>query len=87
MPDSFQRGTMAVGAYRRQAAAIMLADASRYHLTEATIAGKAASRHLVELASQAGISREQSRRLRCLASAALMAAEGAERLLLELAGE
>ena len=78
---------MTVGATWRQASSTVLADASRNHLTEATIAGKAASRHLVELASQAGISREQSRRLRCLASAALMAAEGAERLLLELAGE
>ena len=75
---------MTVNASSRQNCYTHLADASRHHLIEASITGKAASRHLEALAGQAGISREQSRRLRCFASAASMAAEGAERLQREL---
>ena len=61
----------------------LLADPYRIHLMEAYSQSMKAAHHLKTLADQPGITREQARRLRCLASNAVMAAEGAKRILQE----
>ena len=68
----------------RPAPAALLADASRYHLSEANTDAMEAARHQEALADHGGISREQARRLRAAAGAAAMAAAVAERMLWEL---
>ena len=68
----------------RPAPAALLADASRYHLSEANTNVKGAAEQLEALARHRALSREQVHRLRSAAAAAAMAAEVAERLRWEL---
>jgi hypothetical protein len=62
----------------------LLLDAAGFHCGEAQALAQEAARHLTVLADLAGISRDQRRRLHCLASCAELAGEGAERIGLEL---
>jgi hypothetical protein len=62
----------------------LLLDAAGYHCGEAQALAQEASRHLTVLADLAGISRDQACRLRQMAGCAAMAAEGAQRIELEL---
>ena len=84
MAPSSQAAPMGGDASWRPSPAALLADASRYHLSEAQALAQEAARHLEALAAVAGISRDQRRRLHCLASCAELAGEGAERIRLEL---
>ena len=68
----------------RPSPAALLADASRYHLSEATTDAQGAAEHLEALARHRGLSREQAHRLRSAAAAAGMAVAVAERMLWEL---
>ena len=70
----------------RPSPAALLADACRYHLSEANTDAMEAARHLEALAGHGGISKDQAKRLRAAAGAAAMAAEAAERLRWELLG-
>ena len=70
----------------RPAPAALLADASRYHLSEANTDAIEASGHLEALARHRGLSREQANRLRSAAASAAMAAAVAERMRWELLG-
>ena len=85
MPTSSQAPNGADASWRPSPAAL-LADASRYHLTEANTDAMEAARHLEALAGHGGISKDQARRLRAAAGAAAMAGEAAERLRWELLG-
>jgi hypothetical protein len=62
----------------------LLLDAVGYHCGEAQALAQEAARHLTALADVAGVTRDQRRRLHCLASCAELAGEGAERIGLEL---
>ena len=64
----------------------LLLDAAEHHCGEARLLAQELSRHLVALAEVAGISRDQARRLRCLAGCAELAGEGAERIGAEVVG-
>lgn len=62
-----------------------LSPASRAGLLrDAASQARAATDHLLALAGMADLSREQKRRLRCLAGCTALAAEGADRLMVEL---
>lgn len=68
----------------RPSAAELLADATQYHLGEAQDLAQEAGRHLAALAEVVGINPDQRRRLQSLAGCCATAAEGVERIGLEL---
>jgi hypothetical protein len=53
-------------------------------LRDAANHAREATAHLLALTTQPNLSKEQGRRLRCLAACAALTAEGSERLMLEL---
>lgn len=73
------------GAPWRPSPAALRQDAAAYHLPEAATLAREATRHLLAMADAVGLTRDQRRRLRCLAGCSELAADGAERLGDELA--
>ena len=67
------------GAPWRPSPAALRQDAAAYHLPEAAALAREASRHLLAMADAVGLTRDQRRRLRCLAGCSELAADGAER--------